>query len=164
LDVVDERFEPGTQCIHRRELRVGLGASEEVRRSGAYDLDVELVLGREVVEQQAPGDAGLLGKVLDRHFVQGPGGEQLHAERDQLGPALRGRESGAPLDRRSGPRHVGMVALLNASQLRPTVVVMTRISGKVAVVTGAASGIGREVSYELARRGARLAISDVDEV
>jgi hypothetical protein len=41
---------------------------------------------------------------------------------------------------------------------------MTTISGKVAVVTGAASGIGRAVSYELARRGARLTISDVDEV
>jgi NAD(P)-dependent dehydrogenase (short-subunit alcohol dehydrogenase family) len=41
---------------------------------------------------------------------------------------------------------------------------MTRISGKVAVVTGAASGIGRAISYEFARRGARLAISDVAEV
>lgn len=57
-----------------------------------------------------------------------------------------------------------MLALLNASQLRPTVLDMTKIPGKVAVVTGAASGIGRAVSYQLARRGARLAISDVDEV
>lgn len=39
---------------------------------------------------------------------------------------------------------------------------MTSIPGKVAVVTGAASGIGRALSVELARRGARLAISDVD--
>ena len=41
---------------------------------------------------------------------------------------------------------------------------MTSIAGKVAVITGAASGIGRALSYELARRGAKLAISDVDEV
>ena len=39
---------------------------------------------------------------------------------------------------------------------------MTDISGKVAVVTGAGSGIGRALAYELARRGAKVAISDVD--
>jgi short-subunit dehydrogenase len=40
---------------------------------------------------------------------------------------------------------------------------MSEVRGKVAVVTGAGSGIGREVAFELARRGARLAVSDVDE-
>ncbi|MDI2029249.1 SDR family NAD(P)-dependent oxidoreductase [Saccharopolyspora sp. TS4A08] len=39
---------------------------------------------------------------------------------------------------------------------------MSEVRGKVAVVTGAGSGIGREVAFELARRGARLAVSDVD--
>jgi NADP-dependent 3-hydroxy acid dehydrogenase YdfG len=39
---------------------------------------------------------------------------------------------------------------------------MTAIKGKVAVITGAGSGIGRALAYELARRGAKLAISDVD--
>jgi NADP-dependent 3-hydroxy acid dehydrogenase YdfG len=39
---------------------------------------------------------------------------------------------------------------------------MTDVRGKVTVVTGAASGIGRALAYELARRGAKLAISDVD--
>lgn len=39
---------------------------------------------------------------------------------------------------------------------------MTHFTGKVAVVTGAASGIGRALAVELGRRGARLAISDVD--
>jgi NADP-dependent 3-hydroxy acid dehydrogenase YdfG len=41
---------------------------------------------------------------------------------------------------------------------------MTDVRGKVAVVTGAGSGIGRALAQELARRGARLAISDVDPV
>jgi short-subunit dehydrogenase len=39
----------------------------------------------------------------------------------------------------------------------------TSWTGQVAVVTGAGSGIGRELAYGLGRRGCRLAISDVDE-
>ncbi|WNV73631.1 SDR family oxidoreductase [Geodermatophilus sp. DSM 44513] len=40
---------------------------------------------------------------------------------------------------------------------------MSGVRGKVAVVTGAGSGIGRALALELARRGARVALSDVDE-
>ncbi|GAA3392907.1 SDR family NAD(P)-dependent oxidoreductase [Cryptosporangium minutisporangium] len=39
---------------------------------------------------------------------------------------------------------------------------MSDFAGKVAVVTGAGSGIGRALALGLARRGARLALSDVD--
>jgi NAD(P)-dependent dehydrogenase (short-subunit alcohol dehydrogenase family) len=40
---------------------------------------------------------------------------------------------------------------------------MSRFKDKVAVVTGAGSGIGRELARELAKRGAQLAISDVND-
>lgn len=40
---------------------------------------------------------------------------------------------------------------------------MTSIDGRVAAVTGAASGIGRALSVALAERGCRIAVSDVDE-
>ena len=41
---------------------------------------------------------------------------------------------------------------------------MSSVHGKVAVVTGAGSGIGRAVAFELARRGAKLALSDVNDL
>ena len=38
-----------------------------------------------------------------------------------------------------------------------------RLDGKVAVVTGAASGIGKEIARTFARAGAKLAIADLDQ-
>lgn len=40
---------------------------------------------------------------------------------------------------------------------------MEQLAGKVAVVTGAAGGIGRALALALARAGCELAVSDVDE-
>lgn len=40
---------------------------------------------------------------------------------------------------------------------------MSPIEGKIAIVTGAASGIGKEIAFELVRGGAAVAIADLNE-
>jgi len=48
-------------------------------------------------------------------------------------------------------------------QRRWSVADRMRLSGRTAVVTGAASGIGRAIAVSLAKRGCHLALADIDE-
>src|SRR5699024_3566635 len=48
-------------------------------------------------------------------------------------------------------------------RLQPGWVTMKNFADKVAVITGAGSGIGRALAKDLAGAGAKLALSDIDE-
>ncbi|MGA9925041.1 MAG: SDR family NAD(P)-dependent oxidoreductase, partial [Isosphaeraceae bacterium] len=39
---------------------------------------------------------------------------------------------------------------------------MSRLDGKLAIVTGSASGIGRQIAVRFAREGAKIAVADLD--
>ena len=41
---------------------------------------------------------------------------------------------------------------------------MGSVNGKVALITGGASGIGAEIARRLHRKGAKLVLTDLDEV
>src|SRR3979411_1331458 len=77
------------------------------------------------------------------------------------GPTSRSASAGRPsasTSTRTRLRHCAEFSLIVRNGA-----LMTSFDGKVAVVTGAGSGIGRQLAIGLARRGASLAISDVDE-
>lgn len=38
------------------------------------------------------------------------------------------------------------------------------LKGKLVLITGASNGIGRELAFEFSRKGARLALWDIDQV
>src|SRR5262249_57579155 len=72
---------------------------------------------------------------------RGPNGDQINDDRRTASGAAQ---------------HFAPSALVTSSRLRS-------FEGAVAIVTGAASGIGRALSEELARRGASVVLADLQE-
>jgi len=94
-------------------------------------VDLDRVLAQ---DETARGRGATLGMALDL---------------DAHGEAL------APL----GPRRQGTLAIFPAAVLRTTR--MADLDGKTAFVTGAGSGLGREIALTFARAGARVAVNDL---
>jgi hypothetical protein len=89
-DCVGEVAESLAQPLERRELRIGLDARAETFDQWREAGDVEALLAAEVLEDQAMGDPGGLGDLVDRDLVVVAIAEDLEGGGDQLEPALAG--------------------------------------------------------------------------
>lgn len=87
-DRVGEVAESLSQPLDRRQLRVGLDAGAEALDERLEAGDVETLLAAEVLEDQAVGDSGGLGDLVDRDLVIVAVAEDLERRGDQLEPAL----------------------------------------------------------------------------
>lgn len=55
------------------------------------------------------------------------------------------------------------VTVSSQKNIRKCVFVSTAFDGRVVVITGAASGIGKEIALEFAQQGAKVSIGDIDD-
>jgi hypothetical protein len=89
-DHVGVLTEPRAQPIRGLEVGVRFDLGAEVLDQRLQAGDVEAPLAAEVLEDQAVGDAGRLGYLVDRDLVVVPVAEDLQGGGDQLEPALPG--------------------------------------------------------------------------
>jgi len=87
-DRVGEVPQALTQPIDRREVGVRLDARAESLDQRLEAGRVQTLLAAEVLEDQAVGDPGRLGDLVDGDLVVVPVAEDLERRRDQLEPAL----------------------------------------------------------------------------
>jgi hypothetical protein len=86
--------------LGRRQVRVRVGVAQDPPPGRGDALAVEVGLGGEVVEEQAPGDARLGGDLVDREVVDRPVDELRQTDADQLAaPVLAGQPGPAGRDR-----------------------------------------------------------------
>ena len=104
LDEVEEAVEAGGELLGGGEVGVGRGQLRQLLLAALEGGDEEVLLGREVVVEQALGDAGGAGDLLDRDLVVGALGEQAGAGGEQLLAPGVGAE---PAFRRSAPLAAG---------------------------------------------------------
>ncbi|HEY6638753.1 MAG TPA: hypothetical protein VIZ61_13820 [Solirubrobacterales bacterium] len=89
-DHVDVLPESRPQPVDGRKVTVGLDPGAEVLDQRLEARDVEASLAAEVLEDQAVGDAGRLGDLVDRDLVVVAVAEDLEGGGDQLEPTLTG--------------------------------------------------------------------------
>src|SRR5437879_12491247 len=92
LGVAHERVDASVQSLRGRQGWVRRGQLTGLRGSRSRNGDVEVALGREVVVEQPPRDAGELRDLLDPDLLICTGREQAHADTQQLRASLIHRQ------------------------------------------------------------------------
>ena len=89
-DRVGEVPQARAQPVDRRQLGIGLDANAKALDQGLETGDVEALLAAEVLEDQAVGDPGGLGDLVDGDVVVVTVAEDLESGGEQLKATLSG--------------------------------------------------------------------------
>jgi hypothetical protein len=92
LDEVEIAIETRGELLGGGEVRIGGGQLRQFTLPALQGGEQEVGFGREVVVEEAFGDAGGGGDLLDRDLVIGAAAEQRRAAREQLLATLLGAQ------------------------------------------------------------------------